>query len=74
MLIFILEIEEDDFVIGLFQDTVNGLTLSPGDYDRIIDNLLETMSMFISKQETMKTIVGIIIEQVLKSKSCFQIF
>ena len=51
---------------GLLQDTVNTLTFSPGHYDAIIDNLLETLQMFISTAETMEGIVHIIIEQVLR--------
>ena len=56
--------EEHDFVARLFQDTVNMLTLSPGHYDDVIDNLLETLQMFISKDETMCKIVNILLEQV----------
>ena len=61
---FIVEVEQHDFVAGLFQDTVNSLTLSPGRYDDVIDGLLETLQMFISKDETMKIIVKILLEQV----------
>jgi len=65
----ITEVEQHDFVAGLFQDTVNSLTLSPGRYDDVIDGLLETLQMFISKDETMKIIVKILLEQAVQSQN-----
>ena len=53
-------------MIGLFQDAVNTLTMSPGHYIAIIDSLLETLQMFISEAGTMQSLVDIILKQVLK--------
>lgn len=60
----ISEQTEDEFVIHLFKDTVYSLSISPGYFDNVMDNLMETMLMFISKTETMEAIACTIIEQV----------
>ena len=61
---FYIGVRDHDFVIGLFQDAVNTLTMSPGHYIAIIDSLLETLQMFISEAGTMQSLVDIILKQV----------
>ena len=61
---FFISLGEDGFLLDVFKDTIHTVTKSPGEFDTVIDNLVETITMFITQNETMKEMVNILLEQV----------
>lgn len=55
---------DDSFILDLLKDTIHILTYSPGDFDGLIDSFAETLSMFITKRETMEELVSIFVNKV----------